>query len=145
MLVSDRRKFLRSSAATALSLAVPADLFAQAASAPAPDNATWDAGGLRHLLPTVSVGGTSVRGRMGDTHGEHWHFYVTDLEPQPDTRCRWPAPRAANCASPGSFRPFPVPTIGPTGFVFCFTPAAAATKSISSFRPWCATGCCDAV
>src|SRR3984957_18547289 len=103
MLISDRRKFLRSSAATALSLTVPADLFAQAASAPAPGSATWDAGGLRHLLPTVSdtrmlikasfstpltdaptlsVGGTSVRGRMGDTQGEHWHFYATDLQPQ---------------------------------------------------------------
>src|ERR1700733_10932241 len=98
MLIGDRRTFLRSSAATALSLAVPADLFAQAASAPAP-SANWDAGGLRHLLPTVSdtrmliktsfstplteaptlsVGGTSVRGRMDDTRGEHWHFYVTD-------------------------------------------------------------------
>jgi hypothetical protein len=32
MLVSDRRKFLRNSAATVLSLAVPTDLFAQAAS-----------------------------------------------------------------------------------------------------------------
>src|ERR1700732_66972 len=87
MLVSDRRKFLRSSAATALSLTVPADLFAQAASAPAPGSATWDAGGLRHLLPTVSDtrilikasfstpltdaptlsgGGTSVRGQVND-------------------------------------------------------------------------------
>ena len=103
MLVSDRRKFLRSSAATALSLTVPADWFAQAASAAAPGSATWDAGGVRHLLPTVSdtrmlikmsfgtslmeaptlsVGGTSVRGRIGDTRGEHWHFYVTDLKPQ---------------------------------------------------------------
>jgi hypothetical protein len=103
MIVSDRRRFLRSSAATALSLAVPTDLFAQAASAPAPGGANWDAGGLRHLLPTVSdtrmliktsfstplmeaptlsVGGTSVRGRMGDTRGEHWDFYVTDLKPR---------------------------------------------------------------
>src|ERR1700676_5589372 len=103
MLASDRRRFLRNSAATALSLALPTDLFAQAASVSAPGSATWDAGGLRHLLPTVSdtrmlikasfsmpltdaptlsVGGTSVRGRMGDTHGEHWHFYVTDLQPR---------------------------------------------------------------
>src|SRR3978361_739372 len=99
MLVTDRRTFLRCSATTALSLAVPTDLFAQAASVSAPAGATWDAGGLRHLLPTVSdtrmliktsfntplmeaptlsVGGTSVHGRMGDTRGEHWHFYVTD-------------------------------------------------------------------
>ena len=54
MLVSDRRKFLRGSAATALSLTVPTDLFAQAASVSASGSATWDAGNLRHLLPTVS-------------------------------------------------------------------------------------------
>ena len=103
MLISDRRKFLRSSAATALSLVVPEELFAQASSVSAPASATWDAGSLLHLLPTVSdsrmlikasfrtalaeaptlmVGGTSVRGRMGDTHGEHWHFYATGLQPR---------------------------------------------------------------
>src|SRR4029077_20432298 len=103
MLIGDRRKFLRSSAATALSLTVPADLFAQPASAAAPASASWDAGGLRHLLPTVSdtrmlikasfssplqdaptlsVHGTAVRRRMGDRRGEHWHFYATDLQPR---------------------------------------------------------------
>src|ERR1022692_3590685 len=103
MRVSDRRRFLRSSAAAALSLAVPSDLFAEAASVSAPGSATWDAGTLRHLLPTVSdtrmliktsfsaplmdaptlsIGGTSVRGRMGDTRGEHWHFYASGLQPR---------------------------------------------------------------
>jgi hypothetical protein len=103
MRIDDRRQFLRGSAATAFSLAVPADLFAEAAPANAPSDLGWDAGDLRHLLPTVSdsrmlikasfntplsdaptlnVGGTSVRGRMGDTRGEHWHFYATDLQPQ---------------------------------------------------------------
>src|SRR5439155_21316555 len=78
----------------------PADLRAQAANATAPAS-TWYAGAVRHLLPTVSdtrvllkmsfnaplaeaptlrVNGTSVRGRMGDTRGEHWHFYATDLK-----------------------------------------------------------------
>ncbi|HEV7411424.1 MAG TPA: hypothetical protein VGO01_23310 [Bradyrhizobium sp.] len=32
--------------------------------------------------PTLSIGGASVRGRMGDTRGEHWYFYVTDLRPR---------------------------------------------------------------
>jgi hypothetical protein len=103
MRINDRRQFLRSSVATAFSLAVPADLFAEAAPANAPADLNWDAGDLRHLLPTISdsrmlikasfntplseaptlnVGGTSVRGRMGDTRGEHWHFYATDLQPQ---------------------------------------------------------------
>lgn len=123
MLVSDRRKFLRSSTAAALSLAVPADLFAQAVSASAPTSAVWDAGSLRHLLPTVSdtrmlikasfstpltdaptlnVGGTLVRGRMGDTHGEHWHFYATDLRPAQRYTLSLVGTRVARCASLGS-------------------------------------------
>ena len=31
--------------------------------------------------PTLHVGGTAVHGRMGDTRGEYWHFYATDLKP----------------------------------------------------------------
>lgn len=102
MLASSRRQFLRGSAATGLSLAVPDELFAQAAHSPAPASTMWDAGRLRHLLPTVSdtrmlikasfnapqadapvfnVAGRAVRGRMSDTRGEHWHFHVTDLAP----------------------------------------------------------------
>src|SRR5262245_20969791 len=101
MFAIDRRRFLRNSAAATLSLTAPSDLLAQAVSSPAPAGG-WDAGVVRHLLPTVSdsrmlikasfttplaaapilnVGGTSVRGRMGDTSGEHWHFYATDLQP----------------------------------------------------------------
>ena len=94
--MSNRRDFLRGTAATALSLSAPADLFAQAAST-APASGAWDSGHVRHLLPTASdnrillktsfaapldeaptlqVDGTSVRGRMGDTRGEHWHFHA---------------------------------------------------------------------
>src|SRR6476620_4497466 len=100
MLGMDRRKFMRGSAAASLSLVAPADLLAQPVGSPPASN--WDAGSVRLLLPAVSdtrmlikvsfqgplsdapvlhVGGTSVRGRMGDTRGEHWHFYVTDLQP----------------------------------------------------------------
>jgi hypothetical protein len=46
----DRRKFLRGTGLTALSLAAPSDLFAQAGGTPAPSGA-WDAGAVRHLLP----------------------------------------------------------------------------------------------
>lgn len=31
--------------------------------------------------PRLRVGDLTVRGRMGDTRGEHWHFYATDLAP----------------------------------------------------------------
>ena len=137
MLVSDRRKFLRSSAAAALSLAVPADLFAQAASVAPPGSAAWDAGGVRHLLPTVSdtrmlikasfstplmeaptlsVGGTSVRGRMGDTHGEHWHFYATDLQPQHRYTLSLAGPKGRPLCEPWQLATFPNPDERPDRF-----------------------------
>src|SRR5258705_4983166 len=99
---TNRRDFLRASTAAALSAAVPADLFAQSETARSSPGTNWDSGSVRHLLPTVSdsrmlvkvsftapvegeprlrVGDLTVRGRMGDTRGEHWHFYATDLAP----------------------------------------------------------------
>ena len=137
MLTSDRRKFLRSSAATALSLAVPTDLFAQATSVTAPPSATWDAGALRHLLPTVSdtrmliktsfatplaeaptlnVGGTSVNGRIGDTRGEHWHFYVTDLQPQTRYTLSLVGARGRPLCEPWELATFPGPDTRPEKF-----------------------------
>jgi hypothetical protein len=91
---ANRREFLRASSALALSAAVSPELFAQSAVAPVPSAATWDAGAVRHLLPTVNdsrmlikmsfnapltdaptlrVGDTAVRGRMSDTRGEFWN------------------------------------------------------------------------
>jgi hypothetical protein len=98
----NRREFLRASTATALGIGLPGELFAQAGRAPASPGGAWDSGLVRHLLPTVSdtrmlikasfnapltdaptlrVGDAAVRGRMGDTSGEHWHFYASDLSP----------------------------------------------------------------
>jgi len=51
MVALDRRRFLRSSAAAALSLTAPPDLIMRTAAAAAGD---WDAGPVRLLLPTVS-------------------------------------------------------------------------------------------
>ncbi len=102
MRCTNRRDFLRASAVAVLSASVPTDLFAQGVAAPAPSDPAWDPGSVRHLLPTVSdsrmliktsfnappkgeprlrIGNLTVRGRMGDTRGEHWHFYATGLEP----------------------------------------------------------------
>ena len=50
----NRREFLRASTATALGIGLPGELFAQAGTAPAPSAGAWDAGLVRHLLPTVS-------------------------------------------------------------------------------------------
>ena len=135
MLVIDRREFLRGTAATGLTLAPPTDLFAQAAAA-APASA-WDAGALRHLLPTVSdsrilikasfnapladaptlrIGGTSVHGRMGDTRGEHWHFYATDLKPGRPLRLSLAGPKGRALCQPWELATFPGPDERPEKF-----------------------------
>ena len=93
----NRRDFLRASSAAALGFGVAAEAHAQATTAA---TSRWDAGILRHLLPTVSdsrmlikasfntplaeaptlrIDDIAVRGRMSDTRGEHWYFYATGL------------------------------------------------------------------
>src|SRR5262245_26466766 len=117
----DRRDFLRGStiaaAASTFGLLVPPN----AASAPSlPSPPQWDAGRVRHLLPTVShsrvlvkasfhsplteaptlrVGSTTVGGRMTDTRGEFWQFHAADLKRSEERRvgkecrCRWAGER----------------------------------------------------
>ena len=135
--MANRREFLRASAAMALTSAVPADLFAQAASPGAPANGAWDAGSLRHLLPGVSdarfliktsfntplaeaptlhVGGTAVRGRMGDTRGEHWHFYVTDLKPSRPYRLALTGAKGRRLCEPWELATLPGPDERPQSF-----------------------------
>jgi len=98
MTAINRRNFLRASSAAVFGFGVPAETYAQAGTA----SGAWDAGNLRHLLPTVSdtrmlikasfnaplaaaptmrVGDMTVSGRMSDTRGELWHFHATGLEP----------------------------------------------------------------
>jgi hypothetical protein len=136
MVPLDRRNFLRGSAATSLSLAVSADLFSDAAKAETPAN-SWDAGSVRHLLPTVSdsrilikasfdapltaaptlrLGETSVRGRMGDTHGEHWHFYATGLEPGRPHKLSLVGERGRALCEPWQLATFPAPDVQPGQF-----------------------------
>jgi hypothetical protein len=99
----DRREFLRSSSAAAFGLGMSSELLVQSVHAQALTKETWDAGSVRHILPQVSdtrmlvkasfntplisepslrVGDTTVRGRMSDTRGEHWHFHITGLRPR---------------------------------------------------------------
>ena len=147
MSYTNRREFLRASSALALAAAVPADLFAQAATVPVPSGTAWDTGVVRHLLPTVSdtrclsrprstrreraprlrVGDTPSA-RMRDTPGERWHFYATDLRPDGRINWRLPARRAPLFASRGSLRPFRRRTRGRTGAGFSSSPARAAMR-----------------
>src|SRR5215471_15273766 len=97
----DRRDFLRGSMGAAVLAARSADSFAQ--STALPSDHSWDAGQVRHLLPTVSdtrilikasftkpltaapslrVGGSTFRGSINDTEGSCWQFHATGLQPE---------------------------------------------------------------
>ena len=134
---TSRRDFLRASTAVTLSAAVPADLFAQSGTGKSAPGTTWDSGSVRHLLPTVSdsrmlikasfnaplegeprlrIGDLTVRGRMGDTRGEHWHFYVTDLTPGRRYRLSLVGGNGRALCQPWELATFPDPDERPDRF-----------------------------
>ena len=155
MFTSNRREFLRGTAATTLALAAPADLLAQAANSSAPASA-WDAGAVRHLLPTVSdtrmlikmsfsaplseaptlrVGSTSVYGRMGDTRGEHWHFYATDLKPGRPHRLALTGAKGRALCQPWELATFPGPDERPDKFRVLFFSCAGGHEAMKFLAP----------
>src|SRR5215831_19941866 len=96
----DRREFLTGTMGAAILASLPADAFAQPPAPPA--SAGWDAGQLRHLIPTASdsavlvkasfktplsssprlrVGSITASAQMADTAGECWQFYAAGLQP----------------------------------------------------------------
>jgi hypothetical protein len=154
------RDFLRASSAAVLGFGLPTEVFAQT---PTRNDSQWDAGSLRHLLPQVSdkemlikasfsvpmldaptlrVGDLSVRGRMSDTRGEHWHFHAGGL--QPGRRHT-----LSLATSDGSLRRFPIPTSARSSSACCSSPAPADMRHYppvrtSICRRRCAIACCDA-
>src|SRR5262249_18006176 len=154
--VASRREFLRASSALALSAAVPADLFAQAAAAPTPASATWDAGGGRHLLPPASGPGQLIKaslnaplpaapsprprespapGRMGDTRGEHWHFHAGDLAPGRSYRLALAGKNGAALCEPWELATFPAPDERPERFRVLFVSCAGGHEALKFLPP----------
>ena len=136
-----RREFLLASTAAMLSAAVPVDIFAQAAAAPAASSSAWDSGSVRHLLPTVSdsrmlikasfnaplegtpslrIGDHTIHGRMGDTRGEHWHFYATDLLPGRRYPLSLISSTGRSLCQPWELATFPSPDARPQKFRVLF-------------------------
>src|SRR5215471_7955478 len=122
----DRREFLTGTLGAAVLAARPAVTFAQAAPGPPPEG--WDAGQLRHLLPTVSdtrmlvkasfarpltaaptlhIGARLVRGRMTDTAGEFWQFTASDLVPGQRYRLSLMAANGRSLCEPWPLSTFP--------------------------------------
>ena len=131
----DRRRFLAGSAGALGAAAfgrLPLDLLAaQGAPPPAQD---WDAGRVRHLLPAVSdtrvllkasfdrplsaaptlrVGSVSATGRMNDTAGEYWQFYVAGLEPGRRYELSLVGADGAALCEPWPLSTFPAPDARP--------------------------------
>ncbi len=152
----DRREFLRASAAAALWVNAPADLLAQSAQAPVPAGGAWDPGRVRHLLPSVSdtrmliktsfaeplaeaptlrVGSLSVRGRMGDTRGEHWHFYATDLEPGRRYSLSLAGENGRALCEPWELATFPAPDERPQSFRVLFYACAGGHEALKFLPP----------
>ena len=162
----DRRDFLRGStiaaAASTFGLLVPPE----AQSAPTlPSSSQWDAGRVRHLLPTVSdsrvlvkasfhsplteapmlrVGSTTVRGRMSDTRGEFWQFHAADLKPGRPYTLALVGNRGRALCEPWSLATFPAADESRRRSACCSIPARAAMRRLVSCPPPCATDCCAA-
>jgi hypothetical protein len=151
----DRRQFLRSTGLTALSLAAPSDLFAEAAGASATVSA-WDSGAVRHVLPTVSdtqmlikasftaplaeapvlrVDDASVRGRMSDTRGEFWQFHATDLNPGRPHQLSLVDSNGHTLCQPWELATFPAPDEQPAQFRLLFLSCVGGHEAMKYLAP----------
>lgn len=152
MSFNDRRHFLQASSAVALSTALSADVFAQYASAAPAADPHWDAGALRHLLPTVNdscilikasfkaaleaeprlqVGDTTVVGRMTDTRGLHWQFYAGNLQPSHRYSLSLHGGDGRMLCQPWELSTFPEPDARPEKFRVLFFSCAGGHEAMT--------------
>ena len=138
----DRRRFMVGSAG-AMGAAVfgqlPLGAMVEQGTPPAPIG--WDAGAVRHLLPTVSdsrvlvkvsfdrplsaaprmrIGSTEVAGSMNDTSGEHWQFHAAGLEPGRRYELSLVAAGGGALCEPWPLSTFPGPDSRPERFRMLF-------------------------
>ena len=138
----DRRRFLAGSAGAmgaAFFSRFPLEAMAQEAPPPVTDG--WDAGSVRHILPTVSdsrillkvsfdrplseaprlrVGNRSVTGRMSDTAGEYWQFLAADLPAGQSQTLSLQGADGASLCEPWALATFPPPDANPERFRMLF-------------------------
>ena len=134
----DRRKFLAGSAgAMGAAFFRGAPLDALASRIALPQSQVWDAGLVRHLLPTVSdsrillkvsfeqplsaaptlrVGARSFLGRMNDTGSRFWQFYATDLDAGVPHALSLVASNGSSLCEPWTLSTFPPPDARPDRF-----------------------------
>jgi hypothetical protein len=100
---SSRRQFLKSSSAVMLSASISGEFFGDLNKAHASVTKDWDSGIVKHILPTVNdtqmllkvsfhrplksppilkVGSQKNVGKIEDSVGENWSFYIDRLTPK---------------------------------------------------------------
>src|SRR2546428_12216758 len=85
--------------------------------------------------PTLRVGGVSVRGRMGDTRGEHWHFYATDLESGRRYSLSLAGENSRALCEPWELATFPGPDERPEHFRVLFYACAGGLEAMKFLPP----------
>lgn len=148
--IVDRREFLAGCAGAmgaALVTRAPLDSLAGQPAAPEPQD--WDAGRVRHLLPTVSdsrillkasfvealdaapelrVGSRRFPGRMNDTSGRFWQFYATDLDPGTTQSLSLVAADGSFLCAPWPLATFPPASASPDRFRLLFFTCAGGPE-----------------
>ncbi|MCH2465585.1 MAG: hypothetical protein MK237_06750, partial [Gemmatimonadetes bacterium] len=146
----DRRKFLASSAgAMGAAFFGGGPLDALTNQIAQTQSRTWDAGQVRHLLPTVSesrillkvsfeqalsaapslrIGASSFPGRMNDTGGRFWQFYVTDLDAGATHSLSLVAANGSSLCEPWTLSTFPPADARPDRFRLLFFTCAGGPE-----------------
>ena len=146
----DRRKFLASSAGamgTAFFRGAPLDALSSRIALP--QSQVWDAGVVRHLLPTVSesrillkvsfeqalsaaptlrVGARDFGGRMNDTGGRFWQFSATDLAAGAAHSLSLLAANGSSLCEPWTLSTFPPSDARPERFRLLFFTCAGGPE-----------------
>ena len=154
----DRREFLTGSMGAAVLGSLEADSFAQDAKPPVARD--WDAGQVRHLLPTVSdssvlikvsfakplagtpalrIGGSTFRGRMNDSEGAFWQFHATGLQPGRRYSLSLVAANRKPLCQPWDLSTFPAADARPESFRLLFFTCAGGPDNDRDQRPYLPT------
>jgi hypothetical protein len=146
----DRREFLAGSAgAMGAAFFGGGPLDALTTRSEPPESQVWDAGQVRHLLPTVSdsrillkvsferalsapptlrVGARSFTGRMNDTSGRFWQFYATDLDAGATHSLSLVAANGSSLCEPWPLTTFPPTDARPDRFRLLFFTCAGGAE-----------------
>ena len=138
----DRRRFLAGTAGAmgpAIFGRLPLPLLASQGGPP--PVADWDAGSVRHVLPTVSdsrvlikvsfngplpasprlrIGSAEIAGRMNDTAGVFWQFHATGLKPDSPYSLALTGSDGRALCEPWTLSTFPAPEARPERFRLLF-------------------------